>query len=241
MEEFQDAELRLCDWLAAYFEDFYSLSFDTTLETFMCEATAFDSDPARIPFDVVVGFTDDSSLIPSQADIDVLISTAFQPPTVNVLLAILAQGGGSFATTTDVDYSIQESVQPARVFVKASSGSSGSPFVAGALLVFIVAGAVVTKTRQGNGELLDTEVPEEELGFPEEEQYYGAVNSFIGRRASNLSSTAKGFMGFDEAIEIDFMPAIKMDDDDGPCSSTSSPLFRRPFLRTNFGGDTLRS
>jgi hypothetical protein len=238
MVEFSEAVLDVCGWLGVFFENFYSFSFETILETFDCESTLFLSDPARISFAVSLSFSLDSFLIPTQSDIEILLSTAFSEPSIGFLLAILAEGGGAFATTTAISYDVAIDVQTVAIMTS-TPRSSGSPFVAWGMFI-VIAGAVAVRSRRRHKEKYQTQqhsLPSEEDEDPitplEGEYRRSGTRDILGR---TINRPTRGYMGFDEAIEIDFFTA---DNDEEICYQESrSPLFKQPFLlHPSFGDD----
>jgi hypothetical protein len=205
--------------------EFYSFSFETTLASFDCAAVTFGSGPAQISYEVSLAFTESSFLIPSQEDVDLLLSTAFQPPTVNALLVELAMSAGAFATTTAVDYSTAVSVQSFMTLQSMPGESSGTTFVAGAFVIFI--GIFIVKRRGGDS---TDQTQSESLLDPED---YEPESYAILGRIVNQKMPGQGYMGFDEAIEIDFVPS----DEHEPLGASRNALFKRPFLLTPFGGE----
>jgi hypothetical protein len=234
ISEFEDAELRTCDFLRDFFVDFYSFSFETTLALFTCAAVTFGSGPAQISYDVSLTFTEDSFLIPSQEDVDLLLSTAFQPPTVNALLTELSLSAGAFATTTAVDYSTTVSTQSFTTVQSIRRESSGTTFVAGAFVIFI-SGIFIVKRRGHSMDQTQSETfswGREPESLLDPEDYEPESHAILGRLV-NQPMPGHGYMGFDEAIEIDFVPS----DEHETLGASRNALFKRPFLLTPFGGE----
>jgi hypothetical protein len=219
--------------------EFYSISFETTLALFTCAAVTFGSGPAQISNEVSLTFTENSFLIPSQEDVDILLETAFQPPTVNALLVELSLSAGAFATTTAVDYSTTVSTQSFMTVQSMPGESSGTTFVAGAFVIFI-SGIFIVKRRRGDStdqtqsETISLGRQRGSLSHPE---YYESESHVILGRIVNQPMPGQGYMGFDEAIEIDFVPS----DEHEPSGASRNALFKRPFLLTPFGGERFGS
>jgi hypothetical protein len=229
VSEFEDAEIRTCDFLRNFFVEFYSFSFETTLASLDCAAVTFGSSPAQISYEVSLTFTEGSFLIPSQEDVDVLLITAFQPPTVNALLVELSMSAGAFATTTAVDYSTAVDAQSFMTVQSTPGESSGTTFVAGAFVIFIL-GTFIGKRRGGDSTHQTQSDTSESLLDPED---YDTESHAILGRIVNQPMPGQGYMGFDEAIEIDFVPS----DEHEPLGASRNALFKRPFLFTPFGGE----
>jgi hypothetical protein len=218
--------------------EFYSFSFDTTLESFDCAAVTFGSGPAQISYEVSLTFTEGSFLIPTTEDIDILLETAFQPPSVNALLDALSLSAGAFASTTAVDYSATVGVQ-AFMAVQSLPESSGTSFVAAGAFAIFISGIFIVTRRGDRTDQTQSETfavgrqPE----FSLDPEGYGPESHEILGRLVNQPMPGQGYMGFDEAIEIDFVPS----DEHESLGASRNPLFKRPFLLTPFGGETFGS
>jgi len=163
-EEFEAAEVNTCDFLRTFFEDFYSESFETTQDLFLCEALLFASDRARISFAITLGFGDDSFLIPTVEDVDLLVLTAFSEPTVNQLIATLIEAGGAFGTTTAIIYSVTSEIEP--VGARGSSSNSTESVaisVAPFWVTYAISGVDPSETQQKDAESITLEYLEQFL------------------------------------------------------------------------------
>jgi hypothetical protein len=91
------------------------LSFGTNLASFDCSGSSFGTDPANILYDVSFVFEEGSFLIPTPDEVNLLLSTAFQPPSVNALVAELSLSAGAFASTTAVEYLVPATSNAPRI------------------------------------------------------------------------------------------------------------------------------
>jgi hypothetical protein len=210
---------------------------------------------------VSFAFEEESFLIPTQADVDLLLATAFQPPSVNALLDALSLTAGAFSSTTafletvfqpssvdDIIDALPEitggffsrtagesspiaSVQSTET-VESLSESSGTTFVAGALVIFIAGIFVVTRKgdRINQSQSHTFASNHEPIYLSDQDDYGPESNAMLGRIA-NQPMPGQGYMGFDEAFEVDFVPS----DEDERKGASYKPLFKRPFLLTPFG------
>lgn len=98
----------------AYLNDFLKLTYEfvpgTTMEQFSGKATGNSSDPVAISYEGMAVFTEDSILVPSQLELDLLVEDAFQQPKVEALVMTLQNlpAENPFSTTTNVDYKKDE-------------------------------------------------------------------------------------------------------------------------------------
>jgi hypothetical protein len=95
-----------------YLEDYVNQQFEfnplTNLENFDGATLGTELNPTRASYSVDLTFTDDSTIIPTQADIDVLIEGAFLQPFVQTLIDLLGEvsSDNPFSTTSNVIYTM---------------------------------------------------------------------------------------------------------------------------------------
>jgi hypothetical protein len=94
-----------CEHVRAQMVRFFELSF-TSVVDFICTPVQTSEDPLFIEYDILVAFDGVSAGTPTTADVDILVSTAFQQPNVADLLAALQAVGGvnPFSTTLSASY-----------------------------------------------------------------------------------------------------------------------------------------
>ena len=92
----------------AYLRDQFSNAFGITINVFVGMIADMGVNPVTIDFNVEISFTMDSSFVPSQADIDALIETAFLPPNVDRIIAEYNSlpADSPFSSTQNVRYSV---------------------------------------------------------------------------------------------------------------------------------------
>ena len=91
-ENLDEASVIVQNYLDAYFVETFELSLTADLVDFV--ATQIGSSPGSgtsdLSYDATASFAPTSELMPTQADIDILIQTALSPPRVNTLIEELA-------------------------------------------------------------------------------------------------------------------------------------------------------
>lgn len=135
MDAAVDVTLR---YLNQYFTNTFDLVDATRYDTLEGARTGFSADFRNIEYLVSTFFQPTSVFIPSPAEMDTLIETAFQQPAVNDLLLMLEDlpADNPFSKTTDVQYSIVQR--------RSSDGGRNinSGLLSGAFLIaFVVTGA----------------------------------------------------------------------------------------------------
>lgn len=137
------ADLTLA-YLQSYFESFFGdTPFSVLIKFFGSQVgNTGTGDPARIGFDVTAIFTDDSEIVPSQSDIDVLIDTALSEPAVQALLDQLRALGvqNPFSNTVTVDYST-DNIPTATVNSQVSMNENVEGSNAPSSVVFLISAA----------------------------------------------------------------------------------------------------
>ena len=114
---------------------FFDFADDTVLENVQTRIGEFERDPVRIGFDVDYVFGAESTLVPTQQQIDTLLIQAFQQPNVQALLAALRgiPGTNPFSAVADVSYTTPDGT----VFLEGGSmsGAGVAAVAAGCLVV----------------------------------------------------------------------------------------------------------
>ena len=149
--DFQQAAAITANYINDYMIRFFDFSDDTNLEGVETRIGQFLEDPVRIGFDVDYEFGEDSTLIPSQEQLDNLLIQAFQLPNAQALLLALRAlpSTNPFSSTTDVSYTSEDGT----VFLEERnlSGPGIMAIAAACLLTASVAGLLLTNRARRKG------------------------------------------------------------------------------------------
>lgn len=92
----------ILEHLARFMFTQFSFNLDFDFDT--VDGSIVETNGNTVTFDMDALFGNTGRLFPTSDGVDVLTSTAFSRPTITELITLLANGGGAFAETTDVEY-----------------------------------------------------------------------------------------------------------------------------------------
>jgi hypothetical protein len=165
--DFQQAAAITASYINDYFLAFFEFSDVTNLDNVQTRINEFLTDPIRIGIDVNYRFSEDSSFIPSQQDLDNLLIQAFQLPTVQALQLALRgiPGANPFANTADASYVNEagEVILELSATENLSGGTSGAAKAAiatsGLLIAAVLALFVTQRAKSNSSPFLKTLKP----------------------------------------------------------------------------------
>lgn len=108
LKDFASASDKTCAFLERYIMDVFALNANFVLEGVACSAVATTSNPTQIYFEVAAAFGNVSAVIPTQGNMDQLVSAAFLPPQLNNLIGVLntLPTSNPFSSTTSLWYGL---------------------------------------------------------------------------------------------------------------------------------------
>lgn len=218
----------LNDYMASMFEMNDLIQYDSLVGT----RTEFSPDFTEIEYIAAARFLRDSMFIPSMAELDTLIFTAFQQPGVTMLLMTLSD------LPTDNPYSKTSVVSYAATMIRSSSMDKGSGFgaIAGItsafLVAFFVTGAAAAY-RWGACDCLGKKykrAPQQEK-LEENLDIDSTCTSSVGSPSSKVDEDGYRSKIIDEDVEIEFVYPKEREVE----SADNDPLFHSPFLSPEEG------
>jgi hypothetical protein len=165
--DFQQAAAITASYINDYFIAFFEFSDVSNLDNVQTRINEFLTDPIRIGFDVSYSFSEDSSFIPSQQELDNLLIQAFQLPNVQALQFALRgiPGANPFANTADASYVTEagEVILEMSAAENLSGGTSGAGKAAiaasGLLIAAVLALFVTQRAKSSSSPFLKTLKP----------------------------------------------------------------------------------
>jgi len=247
-EDFAEAIAVTTEYLEEFMDSFFRFSEDVNFESMEVVSTGTTTNPVTIEFSTSIKFADDSVFFPSASELDVLLSSAFQQPTVQTYLLLLRNlpRSNPFQTTQTVAQSVIQSGTDFGSQIITSGEGEGSSVsataavgIAGVLvLLFSLAGYVtvrrshVSNPRGKYAPTLQRDATDktEFDGFgndvEEDEDHASHCTSSIGS-ATQLHAVQEDDC---ESIEIEFSPMVDSEtSEENDISEEHDPLFRNPF------------
>jgi len=226
-----------------FLEDYLRATFQyesTILDSLDLTASGFGNSPASIDFSGCASFAEESEFIPTGEQLDILIATALQQPTVETLLLVLQSldPGNPFAQTNSVEYSTTTVNAPELLAPTPITASDLWALIAAWALVGLMAFVVVGQNRKS---FIGVKRDPVEVIFMNEAQIYDTTS--LGHSDStSIMDTPSIMTGYgngvdtgdddvdDNIMEIKFQPAT---DVSRKWASRSDPLFQAPFSVSN--------
>jgi hypothetical protein len=127
--DYAEAERLTEEHVQEYLEMVFGLVSATTFSSVVISSVSIGNTPTRIAFEGTVEFAPESTFVPTQNDLDMLVNSAFEQPAVGPFLSTLRSLPSTdvFATTTSVAY-LPGNTTP-RVQVKETVGPETSTHV----------------------------------------------------------------------------------------------------------------
>jgi hypothetical protein len=220
-EQFNDAEAITLEYLNLYLQQVFGFTADFEFESFSGSATGVAFRPERIGFEGSAEFAESSNSVPTQADMDSFIATAFELPGVQIFIDLLATlpADNPFSTTTSVMFS-----SASRSYGQTSESAlpPEAIFVIGVLFFLSIGLVGFFSTRRERSRRHGRSKQLSDEGTNTEE--HSAFTSSVG----TPSMPGYGKFG-DEQIEIQFG---HMREDSEEERSLYDPLFQAPFARS---------
>lgn len=103
---FTEAEGVTVSYIDQFMKSFFEFSDEVTVDTVTVTPVARSTSPLQLEYETTIEFSPESLLIPSTAELDSLLLTAFQEPSVSTLLILLGNlpAENPFATSQGASY-----------------------------------------------------------------------------------------------------------------------------------------
>ena len=246
--DFSEAIAVTREYLQEFMVSFFRFSEDVNFESMEVISTGTSIDPVTIDFSTTIEFADDSTFIPSASELDVLLASAFQQPTVQTYLLLLRNLPLSdpFQTTVTVAQSptLAETDFGSQVITAgdeegSSISATGAVGIAGVLvLLFSIAGYVTVRRSNGrapHGKYAAT-LQRDTTDRSEFDGFGGDVEGHEDHASDCISSMGSATRlpaareDDNESIEIEFSALISSETSgENDPSEELDPLFRNPF------------
>jgi hypothetical protein len=247
----------------AFVNDVISANFDFSdgieIEKLDTVAVKNSADPAQISFETSIKYTSGSLDVPTQADMNALVASVFEQPTVQTLLLLLNNlpADNPFSTTTSTTFINQgfgsQVIGPlpgSRMYSTNTSTNNtmtglGIAAIASTCVVGLLLGGIVLLRRSDYANTLG-KYPQKFSPYMEDEEapiiaahrsgsYSGSsINSRRSggsRRSLKKQPSSKG-----EDMEIEFVPQTEAE-----IRHCDDPLFTRPFCQADLIDDRSKS
>jgi hypothetical protein len=222
----------------------FGFSNDIALKDISTIAVKNSANPAQIDYRTNITFTGNSVDVPTKAELNALVASMFEQPTVETLVLLLNNlpSDNPLSTTTEASFinqafGSQRIVDPpkSRLYntppTERSVTGLGIAAIASTCVVGILLGGIVLLRRSDYGNSLgkypnkrrkfaDEEAPLE-IGSASGSHSDGSTGSRYSRRSLKKAQSSR-----DEDMEIEFLPQTEAER-----SQSDDPLFRRPFCQ----------